>query len=370
MATTSNPQGVAAAANVSLRCLPAKDNGETSPQDGFLLERVGENRRCAAEASRAAPRRTERSWPLPLPPARFPLRDALMSLDSESIDCDFKAPLVCHHTAKSKDMMRIGHSRRHERPSWKQWSTDDQSPLEGPSPTGPLEQRISELGQSPSLGSKMAKEELKRSEVAAGAEWRDLRSSEPVLAQSDLNAPWVKSTWTSSTRELLAHAPRTGVGASSPRSAGGKSMSERTGMEVKDWMSRGFRFTNYGLGLGERFRGHASRSPGPAVYEQEKIIGNTALWTPKASQPARQPNSKNSSPPVHKIGVRRDVDLFWLQTGENHRPGPGTYETRGFAGELKRKLEMAGRAKGQVLASSPEPGGQPSMRKELRALMR
>jgi hypothetical protein len=89
------------------------------------------------------------------------------------------------------------------------------------------------------------------------------------------------------------------------------------------------------LGIGDRFdqdvQRLADRAPG-SIYDTDH--GNIGRYRSEASVPTKQPCTKYGSTQTHKMGARRDIS----GKRDRQRPGPGTYESMGFAQELMYKL--------------------------------
>jgi len=314
-----------------------------------------------------------------------------MSLDGEpgtdDVDWNVKAPLVWQHTAKSRELQRIGHARRHAR-----LAPDAFAPTGGAGlgelaadlpPSAPEAQRLersSPTGGAATAAQLQQKQAMRRTQDAA-ANWLNHSQSEPGFwpgcagrgrgAAWRGNGPEVRGTFTSSTREILARQAMLGtVAPPSPTSGGPRSPdgASAVGMSATEWISRGFGFRDKGLGIGSRFEVPSGGHAGPGLYQQEKTVGNVALWSPKASQPARQPDSRHCSPPVHKIGVRHQVGS-WLVSDAGDGPGPGTYSSpAGFSEELRRKTARRPRAEAPAKDDESMPQPLPSLQAELGAL--
>merc|ERR1712232_390350 len=102
---------------------------------------------------------------------------------------------------------------------------------------------------------------------------------------------------------------------------------------VKEWATKGFEFTDGGLGIGDRFdMDFAKRSPGPAEYSC-RGYGDIARYNSESSMPTKQADARHQSAEAHKMGARRDTG----KKADRQRPGPGTYELKGFADEILAK---------------------------------
>jgi len=319
-------------------------------------------------------------WQPPMPPVRFPLRDALMSShdtpgpltpqDSKSAASlasatKSKGPLVVKATRKSRAVQDVGHRRR-RCPDL----GDDVAPQRTPRAPPDCDKAKTAPKAIPSRGSRRRQDELRAAEQAGGGEWPVMQGSKSLPSVSLGNTHGIKDTWKSATRALISHSRRF-VGTSTAASEGGTptvlASNDAATMDVgtmlrsyrsvprpvKDWAGKGLEFTDAGLGIGARFdqqdangmsHGFAQRSPGP-IYEQHSF-GSMSRWASDTALPTRQQCSHHRSGEAYTMGVRRE-GVRKLPT-----PSPGMYEVRGFADELKAKA--ARRPKGDMFAA-PDP---------------
>jgi len=245
------------------------------------------------------------------------------------------------------------------------------------------------------VGGNLRQQARRKAEAEAGAMWltkdKETSASAPALhsggsgsrvgtAGGAASEQVIRGTLTSSARAVLSHSRR--FAASSPNESSnashGASTSSGHGKSspapsvslmaqwsprrqarglpkpVKEWVCRGLEFTDAGLGIGDRFDvdlvNRANRAPGH-IYEQE--FGNIGRWQDESSMPTKQPVGKYTSTEVHRMGARRDTQ----RKADRQRPGPGTYEFKGFAEELQDQI--ARRPKGEApnnRPSSTSPG--------------
>jgi len=328
-------------------------------------------------------------WHPPLPPVRFPLRDALTSFQDNAAPpsprsaaaaaaaaAESKGPLVAKATEKSRALKQIGRRRR----QGVGWTGDEplqrtpRAPPECDRPRPPpkvVQAFVREGGDvkpvAP-LANRVRQAALRGAEEGGGSLWPVLEESKsaPSLsggsgpsgrATAETAEPGARDTWTSAARAVLAHSRRFGGpsrsgsrgaeageahGAEDPATWFGPSPRSCRGLPqpVRDWAARGLEFTDSGLGIGPRFeqelRELSRRSPGP-IYEQQ-TFGSVSRWSSDSILPTKQPCTRHFSAEAHKMGVRRDVQ----KKGERQKPGPGTYEIRGFADDLLNKLHPKG----------------------------
>jgi len=313
---------------------------------------------AADRLNRSLPGPGPTDWQLPLPPVRFPLRDALMSFQDTSkppsprlanaaaITAEFKNPMVARHTEKSRAMKGVGRRRR----KGLDWIGEEDLQLTPRAPPGidapkspprVMKGYVLDDGNVkavPSLVHSRRQRAMRSAEAAGGATWGVLEESKsaPSLGTTSREAAVVggeakddiRGTWTSAARAVLAHNRRFGGAAPGPGGSqhksvfesdlGGQSMSSswygpskqscRSLPEpVRDWAARGLEFTDAGLGIGVRFEKEldnlAKRAPGP-IYDQQ-VFGSVSLWSSESSSPTKQPCGKYRSAETHKIGVRR-----------------------------------------------------------------
>jgi len=314
-------------------------------------------------------------WQLPLPPVRFPLRDALLSFQDSPVQAgneaaqtlanlEKKGPLKVHTTEKFRASRQIGRMRRgghvtsgliEERPQ-----PSPQAPSDADRPKTPPKV-MSSMATSTRTSRRRRAEEV-------GLQWPLLEESHSAPSLGSTGRNEIRETWSSAARSVLAHSRRFPGSSSSahlggghgghgenpqdeaPKWAGASLLSYKSlPKPVKEWAYRGLEFTDKGLGVGDRFdldielRGR--RSPG-FVYEQQRF-GSVSLWAPDAaSKPTQQPCSKHVSTEAHRMGSR------WREGKgpDRQQPCPGSYEIPGFVEELQRKT--ARRAKGRPTSSA------------------
>jgi hypothetical protein len=125
---------------------------------------------------------------------------------------------------------------------------------------------------------------------------------------------------------------------------------------VKEWAGRGLEFTDGGLGIGDRFDWSVvakSSLPGPGAYNCSEY-GDVAKWVPESCVPTKQADARFTSAETHKMGARRDMQ----KKADRQRPGPGTYELKGFAEEILQKCNRRPRkqtdpAPNETVAENP-----------------
>lgn len=319
-------------------------------------------------------------WQLPLPPVRFPLRDALLSFQdsgaplssrtsqtNSTATAETKGPIKVSTTQKSRAIRQINRRRR----AGMDWTNPEAVPQQAPQFAPSDSSRPISVPKGVHSVASRSKHDVLQNALSSGvASWPILEDngmpakskSTPNLASAhNMDIP---STWTSSARAVLAHNRRfggakTGVGLHSDvgddhgESAAyyGPSMHSCRSMPtpVKEWAIKGLEFTDSGLGIGARgtdmeILEMSRRSPGP-IYEQNSF-GSVSLWSQEATCPTKQPCAKFGSTETHRIGVRRDPEKR-----NRPQPGPGTYEFKGFAEELASKC--ARRPKGDGVTVTP-----------------
>lgn len=317
-------------------------------------------------------------WQLPLPPVRFPLRDALLSFHDSPVQTgteaaqtlahlEKKGPLKVHTTEKYRALRQIGRIRR-----------------SGPIPSGLIEEPPQPSPQAPPDIDKPRTPPKAMSSVATNTRLAQRRQAEEVglqwpLLQESQSAPslgpggrtGIRETWSSAARSVLAHSRRSPGSKDAAHHAGrsgshgddpqdhapqwtGAALHSYKHMPIpaKEWVHRGLEFTDKGLGVGDRFdlevELRSRRSPG-LVYEQQRF-GSVSLWSlDAASNPTQQACSKHVSTETHRMGSR------WREGKgpDKQQPCPGSYEITGFVEELQRK--SARRAKGR---STSQGGGK------------
>lgn len=355
-------------------------------------------KRSASSAS------TSIDWQLPLAPVRFPLRDALMSFSdparppsgqasvAASASTETQGPLVVRTTEKSRVRRALSKRKRH---GLDPLALNEIAPQSYPEPPADIDKRpdlpnqvakagvrtwmlTGEKTAVPTQGNSRM-QARRQAEAQGGATWltKDKESaSSPALltggnGSSGGNAAGggaeqvIRGTLTSSARAVLSHSRRfAGSPGDTSTSSPPGSRQDSHGVSavpsyvsqwsprrtcrglpkpVKEWVSRGLEFTDAGLGIGDRFDldvvNRAKRAPGH-IYEQD--YGNVGRYQSESSVPTKQVVSKFFSTEVHRMGARRDVQ----KKGDRQRPGPGTYEFKGFAQELQDQI--ARRPKGEA----------------------
>lgn len=364
---------------------------------------IGADREVAASASQDSagpglPDRSGRSlpgsaasldWQLPLPPVRFPLRDALLSFgDGHAVSGQeaaaqgavlaIKPPLKVCQTQKTRAIREIGRLRRNG-----QIHTGLIEERPQPIPTAPAE---ADRPKTPpkavsSLATNTRQSRIRQAQEA-GLQWPVMEESRsaPSLGSTAGGSPTgggggaqFRETWTSAARTVLGHSRRF-PGSAAPTGEGGQGTLEDAGSRwpgaalqsyrhlprpVREWANRGLEFTDRGLGVGDRFDSEvvnrAKRAPG-FIYEQT-APGNVALWSPTAaSQPTKQPLAQHVSTEVHRMGGR------WKDGPgpDKQMPAPGTYEIPGFVEEMQRKVARRPRGKAPREESGHHSSGPPA----------
>lgn len=325
----------------------------------------------------------QQNWQIPRAPVRFPLRDALLSHQDPSADhggdagmssVSSKGPIRVQMTQKAKALKYLSHRKRYNL---------DPPALGEIAPTNPPRAPADVTARRPakkalnSYGTEVRVQARRNAEDAAGCMWMPLEEHNDAAQSPPPGAQAIRGTLTSSARAVLSHSRRfaaqsltdesmaahtTQSSAHSPSSNAGKSFgaakkpaadpmaawsptrqSRGLPKPVREWVCRGLEFTDAGLGIGDRFdveiQNRADRAPG-TIYSQD--FGNIARYKSEASMPTKQAAGKFPSCETHKMGARRDT------TGkrDRQRPGPGTYETMGFAQALVHKL--SNRPKGEA----------------------
>ncbi|CAJ1388564.1 unnamed protein product [Effrenium voratum] len=295
--------------------------------------------------------------PVDLPPLRFPLREALLSLQqsaqgppsvrtalAESASLGSLGPYKVSSTEKSRALKKIGRLKRRGEHLGRGYA--EERPLSTPRPA----ERPKTVPKSvPSAVSRNKLEMVRFAQDAASITW----PMEKSISAPNLNSPAhevslgdIPQTWTSAARAVLGHGRRHATQPSNeePPPAGlsrdsswcGASLATLPGLPkvVKDWAITGLEFTDGGLGIGSRDNPEVTnlvkRSPG---FNYDVKSGNVGLWNPHASLPTKQPLSQHFSAASARMGARRDV-----QKRYERRPGPGYYDVPGFTDELLRKI--------------------------------
>ncbi|CAE8609805.1 unnamed protein product [Polarella glacialis] len=323
----------------------------------------------------------EDPWQAPLPPVRFPLRDALLALQdsarkpisyrtasAEAQSAANKGPLLVHSTEKSRALKKVGRMKR--RGEGIKWGYAEERPMLTPRAPPECDRPKSETCSVASAVSRSKFDRLRAAQDAGVNSW-------PVEVEASKSAPDLRSvfdkirpTWTSAARSVLGHSRRMaserhkGAGdgdgheddrpdASLTNDATYCALSLQSirslPRSVKDWAGKGMEFTDGGLGVGERslameIKQMASRSPG-FIYEQQSF-GSVSRWNPQNSQPTKQPSSRHFSATACKMGARREKSRRFEQ-----QPGPGYYDVPGFTDMLLR--DVAKRPKPAQAAPSP-----------------
>lgn len=335
--------------------------------DGF--DRVGRSYPVSAGSSY--------EWQVPLPPVRFPLRDALLSVQQEPMmgsmsmtEENSRGPLVIKTNAKFKTMREVGRQRRHG-----QLAAKPHGYVKPPSELLPPKHSRPDAPKAMhSFGTISRYERQHNAEMDGFSTWGSFKESAsapalPSASSDDAN----RATWTSAARAVLSHSRRqaraaqeatrqASVSVSGSERAFGHasepSVSSSWSPEkhavgwrglprpVQAWASGGLEFTEKGMGIGERFKteslGNARKSPGPCQYFHDE--GSVATWIAGASLPTKQPCSQHHSTQVYKIGVKHEGRT---NDWDRSRPGPGTYEPhKGFADEIMSKTFRKNKAAG------------------------
>jgi len=322
---------------------------------------------------------TSQSWHKPLPPVRFPLRDALLSLQesaqgplsartaaAQAKSLSTSGPFIVSHTAKSRALKKVGRARR--KGEHMNWGYAEERPLGTPRAPPEADRPATAPKSVPSAASRSKLEMIRTAQESGTETW-------PAIVEKSQSAPdlhggpshmsagsvgmasttgfgEIRPTWTSAARTVLGHSRRQAMkakqgldseddgppgGLSRDSSWCGMSLASKRDVPrpVKDWAGRGLEFTDSGLGIGDRFDldiiQASRRSPGP-VYDQVSF-GSVALFKPQASQPTKQPESRHTSAEAHKMGARRNISKKYQR-----QPGPGYYDLPGFTDELLRSI--------------------------------
>lgn len=283
-------------------------------------------------------------WQLPMPPVRFPLREAREALYQDYSThpptprtaaamaqlAGKSGPLIVKYNEKFRAIRDIGHRRRHGvdgMPFVEKPVMEPKPPPAAPKP--PIRQLLSKATTE-------RRRFLQGTQTAGGSQWQTYANSasEPSLPSQDN----VRGTWTSAARAVLSHARRQGAEAHAATSPGDGPLVPRA---LSDWVSNGLEFTERGLGIGERFAEHRDlqrRSPGP-IYDVAQS-GSVSLYLNHASLPTKQPSAKYTSTRTHRIGERREE---CTKKWDLQRPGPGAYEFVGFTDAILRNAARRNR---------------------------
>lgn len=305
---------------------------------------------------RSLPGSASLDWQLPMPPIRFPLRDALLSFNEGTRSSSprsasaaaaamaAKGPLLVRSTEKSRASREMGQRRR----QGSEFTFADEAPQQPPRvpPDQPRHAKKSMM----SLGTIRRVSNLKVAEQAGTSTWSTALKeshSSPELQSTSISTQggihtqdvMVRDTWTSAARTVLSHSRRH-AGATLPDEtsvfSGWSSLQACQGLpkSVMELSAKGLEFTDKGFGVAERFdpelRSLAQRAPGHIYSQQE--YGSVSRWRRQSSLPTKQPCSHHYSAETHRMGARRDTS-----NGDGHRPGPGAYEFKGFADVLIAK---------------------------------
>jgi hypothetical protein len=292
-----------------------------------------------------------RDWLLPMPPVRFPLRDALISLQESqpatersrsSIGSSMpksprsgKKSLASMSTAKTRMQAEVGRLKREGK-----WHKAEVAPVV--TPRAPPDEKKAPPKAVPSLASRTRQGMLRAGEAAGHGSFRPVvEKSEKADDQPAQDK--IRATWTSAARAVLSHTRRS-IDEGQDLEGGASEIYE--GLEhiapgvslqpLKEWIGRGLEFCDGGLGIGMRdsdkeILNMVRRSPGPTAYITEKS-GSVSLFDPYAPLPTKQPNARHTSTETHRIGVRRDH-----QVKLESFLGPGTYTLKGFTDEIIEK---------------------------------
>mmetsp|Transcript_15965 Transcript_15965/g.34558 ORF Transcript_15965/g.34558 Transcript_15965/m.34558 type:complete len:367 (+) Transcript_15965:102-1202(+) len=307
-----------------------------------------------------------REWQRPLPPVRFPLREALLSGYDIAGGAGWEDPLPdfrvdpqvqalnramgkgstgkVRETEKSIALAEIGRLRRM---GLLTSGLLEEPPQPRPKPP-PEADRARTPPKAMASSCTLSRQARRKQLEQEGAQWPMIQesASAPSLGQRPPSEEGsYRETWTSAARAVISHSKRFPGDMSeeddefAPKWAGASLLSYRhLPRPVKSWATKGFEFTDRGLGVGNRamedeVKMMGRRSP-TFVYEAQKY-GSIAMWSlDSTSKPSMQPSSKHVSSETHRLGMRRlekSVDTRQL-------PGPGSYEISGFVDELKKKI--------------------------------
>lgn len=355
---------------------------------GFLGESDGFDRATLQRSASSPGGSFQLDWQVPRAPVRFPLRDALLSFQDSSrpameqeleggmSSASSKGPLKVQMTKKDRMLKYLSHRKRHnlDPPALGQIAPQPR-PQPPPHVTAPAKKALN------SYGTEARVQARRDAEDAAWSTWIPQEEPTEGAQNPPANQQVVRSTLTSSARAVLSHSRRFaaqslaaesesharssthGSSVSAHKSSGAKKpnqdpmaawsparQSRGLPKPVKEWVCRGLEFTDAGLGIGNRFDvdivARARRSPG-AIYDQE--FGSISRFKSESSIPTKQPEGRHPSCETHKMGARRDTTA----KRDRQRPGPGTYELKGFAQELVHKLSK--RPKGEAPRSLSPP---------------
>jgi len=280
-----------------------------------------------------------------------------------------KGPLRVQMTSKAKALKYLSHRKR--------YNMDPPAP--GEIPPQPLPRPPPDVtARKPakkalnSYGTEVRNQARRNAEDAAWSTWMPLEEHGDAAQNPPPGPAVIRGTLTSSARAVLSHSRRfatqslaeadqssahgapakKGPRASHDPMAAWSPTRQTRGLPkpVKEWVCRGLEFTDAGLGIGDRFdvdiANRANRAPG-SIYSQD--FGNIAMYKSEASMPTKQTEGRHPSCETHKMGARRDTTT----KRDRQRPGPGTYELKGFTDELVHKLSC--RPKGEAPRSLSPP---------------
>jgi len=325
-------------------------------------------------------------WQVPRAPVRFPLRDAILSVQEQDAEAGMssvssKGPLKVRMTDKARDLKYLSHRKRHNLDPPALGEIHAQ-PLPRPPPDVTARKPAKKALNS--YGTDLRVQARRNAEDAAWSTWIPQEEPVEVAPPSALRHPpveGIRGTLTSSARAVLSHSRRFAVDSlavqpSSTHGSHGSHGAKKPSQDpmaawsparqsrglpkpVKEWVCRGLEFTDAGLGIGDRFdvdlQRCADRAPGH-IYNQD--FGNIARYKSESSMPTKQPAGSFVSCETHKMGARRDTTT----KRDRQRPGPGTYELMGFAQELVHKLGKRPKGEGpQSLSPPSSPKGTMSL---------
>lgn len=297
-------------------------------------------------------------WQLPLPPVRFPLRDALLSnhdfatsqflVDStqavaSTMAAQAKGRLKVRSTEKSRAICAVG-KRIREGKDFEGRIDRLEAPLVVPKapPDAFLPQSPRKSLNSTGTISKM--EFLHRSESHGRCRW-PTRDDVPFSS----HAPGMTR---SASTEFFGSVK---IKTDAEQHGGSVVFGSHSAMR-ETCKNRGPEFLDAGMGVGPRFpqpRDDFRREPGPGQYrtDRNQDIGSVSAWNPDSCLPTKQIEARFTSSEAHRMGARRHLSKRVDYEG----PAPGTYEVRGFADELMLKATRRPRSKaeGHPIGASP-----------------
>lgn len=290
-------------------------------EQAFRDAASAEARTPAVPTAATSPSDGSAGWQLPMPPVRFPLRDALLSFKETSAaqagreaaaDLDrlgARPPLKAKATEKSRALRQVGRMRRHGTGPGSGLIEEPPQPI----PTAPPEADVPRTPPKclPSPAGRAG--QRRRLVERTAALWPAIKESHsaPQLRMLDSSASpggpaaaapqasgapaVVPVTWTSAVRAVIAHGRRYDEGDLPagefvvPSWKGVSMVSYRNlPKPAYEWADRGFEFSGKGLGIGpraldEQIRQMSRRSPG-FVYEitnHRSIAQETLAKQPK-----------------------------------------------------------------------------------------